>query len=140
TLTLDPKTLSKTSGLGTITCVSVAEIHNTRLNSVLCLNAEGDCYVFDLPNISATPTSTEPTSAMRTHSHHTGNSPSDHSPDLQPRDHGDSPSPSESCGIELTGGPSQHTVQPTYTYAVVTNASCVAVGDIDNDGLNELVV
>ncbi|OZJ02500.1 hypothetical protein BZG36_04845 [Bifiguratus adelaidae] len=45
-------------GLGTITCIAVGDVRNCGKNSVVCINAEGQAYIFDFsaPDTVYTPT------------------------------------------------------------------------------------
>ncbi|CAG8781038.1 16417_t:CDS:2, partial [Acaulospora morrowiae] len=49
----DRKPIITEVGLGTITCVAVGDIKNSGKNSIVCVNAEGGCYVFDVTQTSA---------------------------------------------------------------------------------------
>ncbi|CAG8599016.1 5147_t:CDS:10 [Diversispora eburnea] len=38
------------SKLGTITCVAIGDVKNSGKNSIVCVNAEGVCHIFDITN------------------------------------------------------------------------------------------
>eukprot|EP01134_Creolimax_fragrantissima_P004203 CFRG4203T1 len=168
----------KCSGLGTITCVTVAEINNTiGENSLVCVNAEGELHLFNLSNSNVhlySDTESDDTlddlnrafplegegekdqgiTSEAVHKTHTLS----HSFAQTHRPiHGKTEYPSKeaifdsitrtnatikSSKMKLTEDTTEDTLtlHPTCVYDVPVNVSCVVVGDIDNDGLNELVV
>ncbi|KAK6183662.1 hypothetical protein SNE40_011096 [Patella caerulea] len=44
----NPVTCRRSSGLGIITCIGVGDICNQGKNNLVCLTAEGTCYLFDI--------------------------------------------------------------------------------------------
>ncbi|CAB4490320.1 unnamed protein product [Rhizophagus irregularis] len=108
------------SGLGTITCVAVGDIKNSGKNSIVCINAEGQCHIFDLlsSNESAPTTHDEniPTSSKKSNDAQT--------PAMRPL---------------IIEGP-KVIEQPTLTLSVPVNCNRILIADIDDDGINEIIL
>ncbi|CAB4389616.1 unnamed protein product [Rhizophagus irregularis] len=108
------------SGLGTITCVAVGDIKNSGKNSIVCINAEGQCHIFDLlsSNESAPTTHDEniPTSSKKSNDAQTTA--------MRPL---------------IIEGP-KVIEQPTLTLSVPVNCNRILIADIDDDGINEIIL
>ncbi|KAJ9056307.1 hypothetical protein DSO57_1034525 [Entomophthora muscae] len=125
------------SGLGTITSVVIGDIRNIGRNSIICINAEGGCYMFDYPFINylndgpsnaATPLLT-PTFS---------NLPNAAAISLTSNEDGAaSPNPPQPLGFSAQ---SSLIARANWATLVPTNTSVAMIGDIDGDGLNELVL
>ncbi|CAO3592226.1 unnamed protein product [Absidia cylindrospora] len=47
--------------LGTITCIAIGDVRNVGKNSIVVVNAEGHCHIFDIPPTITSQPSTPPT-------------------------------------------------------------------------------
>ncbi|KAI0227716.1 hypothetical protein L0F63_006838 [Massospora cicadina] len=123
-------------GLGTITAVVIGDIRNVGRNSIICISAEGGCYMFDYPFIllndaaslagppGLTPATLSPTTAAAI-------------PLASNEGHIATPNPPPPLGVSAPGGV---VARANWSTLVPTNTSVALIGDIDGDGLNELVL
>ncbi|RIA86729.1 hypothetical protein C1645_807668 [Glomus cerebriforme] len=108
------------SGLGTITCVAVGDIRNSGKNSIVCVNAEGQCHIFDITSSNESDPTTHdeniPASSKKNNDIQT--------PAMRPIII-DSPKVIE---------------KPTLTLSVPVNCNRILIADIDGDGINEIIL
>ncbi|KAJ8656000.1 hypothetical protein O0I10_008221 [Lichtheimia ornata] len=128
-------------GLGTITCLAIGDIRNWGRNSVVCINAEGQAHVLDIPR--------HPAGATMDHLGH-------HLSAEEYLKHGRRTSETSSIqafrrtmmaqGAGLDEGfrsdkQSIYNLQkPSLTLNVPVNVNKVLIADIDGDSLNELIL
>ncbi|KAI9485855.1 MAG: hypothetical protein EXX96DRAFT_613705 [Benjaminiella poitrasii] len=135
-------------GLGTITCIAVGDIRNTGKNSVVVINAEGHAHIFDisskLSKMNATQKHhisiddylkggrrTSDTSSIQAFRHMMSTNNTD--PLTQPPPSNKTPQNRSVPRIHDLG-------QPNLTLKVPVNVNKILIADIDNDGLNELIL
>lgn len=140
-------------GLGTITCIAIGDVRNHRKNSVVVINAEGHAHIFDIPSkskynqdqhqhISADDylrggrRSSDTASIQAFRRMMSGNGPTISTPPLNEGHQGYSnhstPKPSMPYIHDLG--------KPNLTLKVPVNVNKILIADIDNDGLNELIL
>ncbi|CAG8713222.1 16036_t:CDS:2, partial [Dentiscutata heterogama] len=110
---IEGRPLMTVSGLGTITCVAVGDIKNSGKNSIVCVNAEGDCNIFDMTKHNPTSTTEEeniPTSTRRI---------------------------SEAQAPLIKPNVNDHF---KLTFTVPVNCNHILIADIDGDGMNEVIL
>ncbi|KAI8992431.1 hypothetical protein BDB01DRAFT_778431 [Pilobolus umbonatus] len=134
-------------GLGTITCIAIGDVRNKGKNSVVVINAEGHAHIFDIPCLKkqrgdATPQHISVEDYLRA-----GRRASDTASlqDFRRMINGNGPSLSlhDEARQEKS---SKHVPQihdlgkPQLTLKVPVNVNKILIADIDNDGLNELIL
>ncbi|CAG8476067.1 6253_t:CDS:10 [Funneliformis mosseae] len=108
------------NGLGTITCLAIGDIKNSGKNSIVCVNAEGQCHIFDVePSYELIPTvDNENATSSSKKSNDSQNSTIRPIINVNP------------LIIE----------KPTMTLPVPVNCNRILIADIDGDGINEVVL
>ncbi|CAG8484124.1 19003_t:CDS:10 [Dentiscutata erythropus] len=110
---IEGRPIMTVSGLGTITCVAVGDIKNSGKNSIVCVNAEGDCNIFDMTKHNSTSTTEEeniPTSTRRI---------------------------SEALAPMIKPNVNDYS---KLTFTVPVNCNHILIADIDGDGMNEIIL
>ncbi|CAI2181779.1 19126_t:CDS:10 [Funneliformis geosporum] len=108
------------NGLGTITCLAIGDIKNSGKNSIVCVNAEGQCHIFDVaPSNELIPiVDNENTTTSSKKSNDSQNSTMRPIINVNP------------LIIE----------KPTMTLPVPVNCNRILIADIDGDGINEVIL
>ncbi|SAL95062.1 hypothetical protein [Absidia glauca] len=140
--------------LGTITCIAIGDVRNVGKNSIVVINAEGHCHIFDIPSPTTSQPPSQPTTPpVASHAQRQnlvdeylrqGRRPSDSNSTQgfrkmmsQTEEQPQRP-PTEGAGVE---GPSiQNLQQSKVTLKVPVNVNKILIADIDGDGLNELIL
>ncbi|ORX50884.1 hypothetical protein DM01DRAFT_1337483 [Hesseltinella vesiculosa] len=125
--------------LGTITCVAVGDVRNIGKNSIVIVNAEGHCYIFDVP----TPICSEPTlrQPIVEEFNRQGRRQSD-TTSLQSfrrwmYQTDDTHNTTEDASdLPNTNQP----ILPSLSLNVPINVNKILIADIDGDGMNEMIL
>ncbi|KAI8047362.1 uncharacterized protein B0P05DRAFT_566251 [Gilbertella persicaria] len=130
-------------GLGTITCIAIGNVRNNGKNSVVVINAEGHAHIFDIPTKQKVNTdqhisvddylrggrrSSDTASVQAFRRMMTTGNVSMHTEDPRSQQDAKSSSPIHDLG------------KPNLTLKVPVNVNKILIADIDNDGLNELIL
>ncbi|KAI8142924.1 hypothetical protein BJV82DRAFT_612760 [Fennellomyces sp. T-0311] len=122
-------------GLGTITCIAIGDVRNWGRNSVVCINAEGQAHIFDIPRLAVD----HPVMSVDDYLKH-GRRASDTS-SLQAFRRMMGHSADEGPHRNTSDKPPIHDLQrPNLTLNVPVNVNRILIADVDGDSLNELVL
>ncbi|KAL1916475.1 uncharacterized protein VTP21DRAFT_5666 [Calcarisporiella thermophila] len=108
--------------LGTITSIAVGDVLNHGKNSIVCISAEGFAHIFDIPN------------------------PHESTPMISTT--ADTPTSNRRRSSDTTATNSWMTImehsrvieRPSLKFEVEINVSRVVIADVNNDGLNEMIL
>ncbi|KAI7853447.1 hypothetical protein BDC45DRAFT_536540 [Circinella umbellata] len=123
-------------GLGTITCIAIGDVRNWGRNSVVCINAEGQAHIFDIPRLAAD----HPLMSVDEYLKH-GRRASDTSSLQAFRRIMDQNADDSSHYKSTPEKPHIHNLQkPNLTLNVPVNVNRILIADVDGDSLNEIVL
>ncbi|KAI9274379.1 hypothetical protein BDA99DRAFT_497353 [Phascolomyces articulosus] len=123
-------------GLGTITCIAIGDVRNWGRNSVVCINAEGQAHIFDIPRLAVD----HPLMSVDEYLKH-GRRASDTSSLQAFRRMMDQNADDSSQYRSTSDKPHIHNLQkPNLTLNVPVNVNRILIADVDGDSLNELVL
>ncbi|KAI9497870.1 hypothetical protein BDB00DRAFT_867998 [Zychaea mexicana] len=123
-------------GLGTITCIAIGDVRNCGKNSVVCINAEGQAHIFDIPRLAAD----HPLMSVDEYLKH-GRRASDTSSIQAFRRMMEQSAEDGQHYKGTSDKPHIHNLQkPNLSLNVPVNVNRILIADVDGDSLNELVL